>query len=100
MFPRQLRIAFGHLNVRVAEDFRKLVKIAAVHHVPGCKRVTQIVEAEILNTRPFKQVLDTSFHALPSAYGPRFRRENPILTNHGGIAPQLTGISDISYDLC
>jgi hypothetical protein len=25
--PRQLGIAFGHLDVRMAEDFRKLVKI-------------------------------------------------------------------------
>jgi hypothetical protein len=29
--------------------------------------MTQIVKTEILNTSPFKQVLETSFHPLPSA---------------------------------
>ena len=28
MLPRQLGIAFGHLDIRVAEDFRELVEIA------------------------------------------------------------------------
>ena len=40
VLPRQLRIAFGHLDIRVAEDFRELVEIAAVHHVPGRERVS------------------------------------------------------------
>ena len=30
--------------------FRKLVKIAAVHHVPGCERVTQIVKAKVFDS--------------------------------------------------
>jgi hypothetical protein len=34
MLPRQLGIAFRHLDIRVAQDLCQLVKIAAVHHVP------------------------------------------------------------------
>ena len=40
MLPRQLGIAFGHLDIRVAQDFRELVEIATVHHGPGRKGMT------------------------------------------------------------
>ena len=42
MLPRQLRIAFRHFYIRVAQDLCQLVKVATVHHVPRCKRVTQM----------------------------------------------------------
>ena len=35
----------------MAEDLRKLIKIAAIHHVPGPKSVTQIMKAEVFDLR-------------------------------------------------
>ena len=51
----------------------------------------QIVKTEISNFRPFEQILETSFHSLPSALRPWLRRKNPILTNHRGIPPHSPG---------
>jgi hypothetical protein len=34
VLPCQLGIALRHLDIRLAQDLRQLVKIAAVHHVP------------------------------------------------------------------
>lgn len=56
MLPTELGIALGHLDVRVAQYLRELVKIAAVHHVPGGEGMTQIVESEILNSSSIEQV--------------------------------------------
>ena len=61
--PPQFGIVLGHLDVRMAENLRKLVKIAAIHHVPGRKRLAEIVKTKIPNPRPFLQVFRTSFHA-------------------------------------
>jgi hypothetical protein len=40
--------------------------------------------AQTFDLCPFEQIVETPFHALPSAGRTRLRRENPILTNHGG----------------
>ena len=47
MFAHQLGLAFGHRDIGMTKKLRKLIKIAAVHHVPGRERVPQIVEPEI-----------------------------------------------------
>jgi hypothetical protein len=60
MLPPQLRIAFGHLDVRVTKYLGQLVQITAVHHVPGCKGVPQIMEPEIsagVTIRPMHFIL-------------------------------------------
>lgn len=54
MLLRQPRITLGHLNIRVAQDLCQIVKVATVHHVPRCKRVTQIVETEIFDPGSFE----------------------------------------------
>jgi hypothetical protein len=56
----------------MTKKLRKLVKIAAVHHLPGRKGVTQIVEPEVMNRSSFEQALKTSFQSLTSAYRPPF----------------------------
>jgi hypothetical protein len=71
MLPGELRIAFGHLYVRMAENFGKFIKITAVHHEPGSKCVTQIRESEAPDASPLKQVLKTSFYALSPTRGAR-----------------------------
>jgi hypothetical protein len=63
----QIGVAFGHLDIGVTKKLRELVKIPPVHHVPGRKGVTQIVEPEVLNLRSFEQVLKTSLQSLASA---------------------------------
>ena len=45
--PTEFLVAFRHLDIRVTEDLRKLVKITAVHHVPGREGMAQIVKPEI-----------------------------------------------------
>ena len=47
MMARQLRIPLGHFNVGVAQDLGEFVEVPAVHHVPTCEGVTQIMEPEI-----------------------------------------------------
>src|SRR5271157_2427924 len=91
MLPGELRIAFGHLYIRVAQNFGKFVKITTVHHEPGSKCVTQIMESEALDASPLKQVLKTSFYALSSTRGARFRRKNSVFTDDSGKPPQLAG---------
>ncbi len=54
MLPRQRGIAFRHLVIRVAQDLLQFLKIAAVHHVPSCKSVTEIIEEEVFDPG-FKQ---------------------------------------------
>src|SRR5207244_2711652 len=78
MLPRQLRIAFCHLDVRVAEYLCEFVKIAAVHHVPRCKSVTQIMKPEVLNLCSVEQVFKTPLHALPPTLGLPFRRKDKV----------------------
>jgi hypothetical protein len=63
MLPRQLGVAFGHLDIRVAENFGQLIKVAAVHHVPGRERVPQIVKTEVRNPCLFEYGLETPFHS-------------------------------------
>jgi len=99
MLPPQLGIAFGHLDIRVAKDFRQLVKIAAVHPVPGCKGVAQIVETKVLNFCPCEQVVETSFNPLPSTYRTRLWRKNPMLRNCDGKPPQLAPVQASSEPL-
>lgn len=81
VLPSELGIALSHLDIRVTENLRKLVEIAAVHHVPGRKRVTQIVEPEILNLCSFEQRCETPLQSLPPALVAPFGREEPILTD-------------------
>jgi hypothetical protein len=57
----QLGVPFGQLDICLTKKLRKLLKIAAAHHVPGRKGMTQIVEPEVMNHRPVEQVLKTSF---------------------------------------
>jgi hypothetical protein len=64
----------------VPQDFRQLVKIAAVHHVPGRERVPQIVKTEIANAGQFQNRFETSFHALAFTRRSPFRRKNTILS--------------------
>jgi hypothetical protein len=85
VMPPQLGIALGHLDIRMAEDFRELVKIAAVHHEPGRKCVTEIVESEILNPGPLEQVFKTSLHALPSTRCPWLRRKSSVTPGSGVV---------------
>jgi hypothetical protein len=54
MLPRQLRIPLCHLDIRMAENLRKLVKITAIHHVPRRKSVTQIMKAEVFDLGPYE----------------------------------------------
>jgi hypothetical protein len=53
----QLGITLGHLDIRVTKNLRKLVEIAAVHHVPGRKRVTEAVEIEYKEALPFSDMI-------------------------------------------
>ena len=46
----EFRVALGHLDVGVAQDFCEFVQVPAVHHVPRGKRVPQIVKSEILDS--------------------------------------------------
>jgi len=46
----QLGVALGHFDVGVAQDLGEFVQIPAVHHVPGCERVPQIVKAKTLDS--------------------------------------------------
>ena len=48
---------------RVAEDLRELVKVAAVHHVRGRKRVAEVVETEVLDLCPFEHRAQDVFFA-------------------------------------
>ena len=40
---------FGHLDIRVAQELRDLVEIAAVHNVPGRESVTEVVETKVFD---------------------------------------------------
>lgn len=46
----QLGVPLCHHNIGMSEDFGELIKIPAVHHVPGGERVAQIVETEVLDS--------------------------------------------------
>jgi hypothetical protein len=48
---RQVSVSLRHLDVMVAEQFRNGVQVNPSHHQPACKRVAQVVPAEVLNTR-------------------------------------------------
>ena len=81
----QLGIAFGHLDVGVPKDLRQFIKIAAAHHVPRRKRVTEVVETEVLNLRSFEQVFKAVLYTLPSTSRTRLRRQirsSPITAGH------------------
>jgi tetratricopeptide (TPR) repeat protein len=56
----ELGVTLGHLDVRVTENLRKLVEIAAVHHVPGREGVAQVVKPEVLNLCPDEQIFKTT----------------------------------------
>ena len=47
----QFGVALRHLDIGMAKQLGKFVKIAAIHHVPGRKGVTQIIKPEALNLR-------------------------------------------------
>jgi hypothetical protein len=52
----------------MAEDPRQLAKIAAIHCVPGCKGMAEIVKTKIPNPRVLQQAFETSFRALTYTY--------------------------------
>ena len=72
MRTSQLGVPFGHFDIGMTKKLRKLVKIATVHHLPGRKGVTEIVEPKVMNPRPVEQVLKTSFQSLTPARWPPF----------------------------
>src|SRR5438046_3427108 len=45
MFLRQLRVALGHLDIRVTKNLREFVEVAAVHHEPGRESVAPMPSA-------------------------------------------------------
>jgi hypothetical protein len=73
----------------MTEKFRQFVQIAAVHHVPGCKGVTQIVEPEVMDICSLEQVLKTPFQSLTLAGWATLRRKDPILSNHCRVPPNF-----------
>ena len=46
MVLRQLRVAFSHLDIRMPENLCEFEEVAAVHHVPGRKRVPQTLRGK------------------------------------------------------
>ncbi len=79
VLPTQLCIAFRHLDIRVPEDLRQLIKITAVPHVPGCEGVTQIVEPEISDGCSFEQIIETSIQSLTTTCCALSRWGNPVI---------------------
>jgi hypothetical protein len=67
MGASQFGVTFGHLDIRVLHELRQLVEVAAVHHLPGCKGMTQIVEPEVMYVHSLEQVLKTSLQSLTLA---------------------------------
>ena len=59
----------------------------------------EIVQAEVFDLCPFERILESRFHALPSARGTGLRRKNSVLTNDGGNPPQLAGKFDWHRDV-
>jgi hypothetical protein len=47
----KLGVSFGHFDVRMPEDLCELVEVPAVHHVPRCERMPEIMKTEALNFR-------------------------------------------------
>ena len=60
MLPSELGVTLGHLDIRMTENLCQFVEIATVHHVPGRKRVAQVVKPEVLNLRPDEQIIKTT----------------------------------------
>src|SRR2546430_17472990 len=75
MFLCQLRVPLGHFDVRMTEDLRQLVEVAAVHHEPRGKAVAQVVEPEVRDAGQLQYGLETSFHSLPFPFGAALRRK-------------------------
>ena len=60
----EVGVEFCHLDVGVPEQLGKLVEIAARHHVPGSKRVAQIVEPKVSDLRSFEEFIKTLVRTL------------------------------------
>jgi hypothetical protein len=58
----QLRIALSHLDIRVAEDLGKFLKIAAVHHVSGREGTPQVVKTKVRDRGPNRLVREREFY--------------------------------------
>src|SRR5881409_622863 len=62
----------------MAEYLCEFVEIAAVHHVPRRKSVTQIMKAEVFDLRSFQQIFEARLHPSSSAFGVCFRWKNEV----------------------
>src|SRR5262249_30467914 len=73
----------------MAKEFGEFVKIPAVHHVPGCERVAQVVKTEIFDSRLGQDGLEALIHFLALPFRARFPRENTFLPNCGAKLLEL-----------
>lgn len=67
------------------------MKIAAVHHVPRCKSVTEIMEAKVLNLGSFEQIFKTFFR--------RFFATVPMVGYRYRAVFHVIWL-DIDFDIC
>lgn len=57
MFFRQMRIPLSGLHIHMAQETLETPNIPDLDHVPGCKRMSEIMEADSRNPGSFDHIL-------------------------------------------